>query len=83
MNPRKFNASDITLDNWEGIKKCRKKPIVVHCIQMNFPEGFEVETMEGIMSGKAGDFLIFGINGEKYPCDQEIFHKTYDIIEEE
>lgn len=80
---KSFNADDITLNNFEGIKKCRKKPIVVHCLQINFPEGFEVTTKEGKLKGKRGDYLMFGIQGEKYPCDKEIFEKTYDIIEEE
>lgn len=47
-----FNADEITLDNFEGIKKCKKRPIIVHCLQMNFPEGFEVTTKEGKLKGK-------------------------------
>lgn len=54
-----------------------KKPIAVKCIQIDEP--FEVETMEGIMQGKTGDWLIVGIHGEMYPIDKEIFEKTYDI----
>lgn len=76
----RFNADNITLNNFEGIKKCRKKPLTVNCVQLNFPEGFEVTTMEGVMKGKPGDFLMFGVNGEKYPCDKEIFEKSYEII---
>ena len=55
-----------------------KKPIPVQCIQLNEP--FTVETMEGPMQGKAGDFLIVGVRGEAYPCDKEIFEETYEII---
>lgn len=50
-----------------------KKPIPVKCIQLEEP--FEVETMEGIMQGKAGDWLIVGIHGEMYPIDKTIFEK--------
>jgi len=35
-----FNADPITLDNWEGFVKCRKKPI--HAVQMNFPGRREI-----------------------------------------
>ncbi len=78
-----FNADEITLDKLEekDIIKCRKKPIVVKAVQINFPGGFKVTTMEGVVFGKPGDYLMFGVNGEKYPCDKEIFEKTYDIIE--
>lgn len=61
-------------------KKALKKPIPVRCIQINEP--FEVETLEGVMKGKSGDWLMVGINGEMYPIADEIFRKTYDVIEE-
>jgi len=60
-------------------KKAVKKPIPVQCVQINEP--FEVETLEGVMNGKAGDWLMIGIHGEMYPIADEIFRKTYDIIE--
>lgn len=57
----------------------RKKPVMVEAIEMH--EGFTVETLEGVMTGNAGDFLITGVNGEHYPCKPDIFHKTYDFID--
>lgn len=60
-------------------KSAIKKPIPIQCIQINEP--FEVETMEGTMKGKPGDWLMVGINGEMYPCDQDIFIKTYALID--
>jgi hypothetical protein len=62
-------------------KKALKKPIPVKCIQIHEP--FEVQTIEGTMQGKPGDWLMVGVNGEMYPCADEIFKKTYDIITEE
>ena len=59
-------------------KKAMKKPIAISCAQIDEP--FEVETMEGILKGKKGDWLMIGIDGEMYPCDNEIFKKTYDIM---
>ncbi|MCZ4304043.1 hypothetical protein O4G98_04800 [Zoogloeaceae bacterium G21618-S1] len=55
-----------------------KKPIPLDVRRM--PEAFVVETMEGRMQGKAGDWLITGIDGEMYPCDAAIFAKTYDVV---
>ncbi len=57
----------------------KKKPIAIKCAQIHEP--FEVETMEGTMKGKAGDWLMIGVNGEKYACDDAIFKKTYDLCE--
>ena len=59
-------------------KKAMKKPIAIRCIQIDEP--FKVETLEGTMKGKKGDWLMIGVNGEMYPCDKAIFDKTYDIV---
>jgi len=61
-----------------AFKKAIKKPIAIHCYQMEEP--FEVETLEGVLQGKKGDWLMVGIQGELYPCDQEIFAKSYDLV---
>ena len=60
-------------------RKAVKKPIPIKCIQIDEP--FEVKTMEGLMKGKKGDWLMIGIHGEMYPCDQSIFNQTYELIE--
>jgi hypothetical protein len=60
-------------------KEAIKKPIPIKCVQIDEP--FEVESMEGIMRGKTGDWLMIGINGEKYVCDDGIFQKSYDIVD--
>jgi len=57
-----------------------KKPIPIKCKQIDEP--FTVQTMEGLMKGKKGDWLVVGIHGEMYPIDNDIFVKTYDLIEE-
>lgn len=54
-----------------------KKPIPVQCAKI--PEPFEVETMEGIMKGKSGDWLMVGVTGELYVCDDAIFKKSYQL----
>lgn len=59
-------------------KKCIKKPIIVKAYQMK--NEFKVKTKQGIVKGKAGDYIIEGIDKERYPCDKEVFEKTYDWI---
>ena len=58
--------------------KAVKKPIPIQCFQID--EDFEVETMEGVMKGKRGDWLMVGVSGEMYPCDKTIFEKTYSLL---
>lgn len=62
-------------------KKYRKRPIVIMAKRMR--ESFSVNTLEGKMVGNAGDFLIIGVQGEKYPCKKEVFMKTYEFVGEQ
>lgn len=43
-------------------------------------EPFEVETIEGVMSGKAGDYLAIGTAGEMYPIDAAVFEGSYERL---
>ena len=58
-------------------RRARKRPITVKAVQVDF--SFEVETLEGVMSGGPGDWLVMGIQGELYPCKDNIFRETYEI----
>lgn len=40
--------------------------------------GVYIETLEGKMLARYGDYIIKGVNGEFYPCKPDIFEKTYD-----
>jgi hypothetical protein len=40
-----------------------------------------VETLEGIIYASPGDWIITGINGERYPCKPDIFEATYEAVE--
>ena len=37
-----------------------------------------IDTLEGVMRGDYGDYIIKGVHGELYPCKPEIFHQTYE-----
>lgn len=40
-----------------------------------------IVTLEGEMRVKEGDYIICGVHGEYYPCDPDIFNKTYEKVE--
>lgn len=40
-----------------------------------------IKTLEGKMFISNGDYIITGINGERYPCKPDIFAKTYEPAE--
>jgi len=39
-----------------------------------------IKTMEGTMTAPRGSYIIKGVEGEIYPCDEAIFHKTYEKV---
>lgn len=57
----------------------RKRPIIVRAMQCC--ERREIETLEGTMVAEPGDWIITGINGERYPCKPDIFAATYEWVE--
>ncbi len=44
------------------------------------PPTIWIDTLEGRMTANAGDWIIKGVNGEFYPCRDEIFIKTYQEV---
>lgn len=47
------------------------------------PVWCEIKTLEGVMTARAGDYIIKGIRGELYPCKPDIFEKTYELVTED
>jgi hypothetical protein len=61
-------------------RKYRKKPVVITAYQTD--KEIDIETLEGVMHASTGDYIITGVNGEKYPCKPDIFEKTYELVED-
>ncbi|MBO6247678.1 MAG: hypothetical protein J6N54_02560 [Bacteroidales bacterium] len=60
------------------VKKYRKKPVIIEAYQTD--KELDIETLEGVMHASVGDYIITGVNGEKYPCKPDIFEKTYEEV---
>jgi len=58
-----------------GFHRYQKIPIEVIAKELKYD--LSVYTLEGVMQGKKGDFLVVGIEGETYPVKRSIFEKTY------
>jgi hypothetical protein len=41
-----------------------------------------IKTLEGPMQVSPGDWVITGVKGERYPCKPDIFHMTYEQVDE-
>lgn len=59
--------------------KFRKKPVIIDAIK-TYVE-VKIETLEGTMTANPGDYIVTGVNGEKYPVKPDIFWKTYEPVD--
>ena len=88
ISPKKVKTSSIstqrrismkvfdTYEKPQGLIPVQKIPVIVSAMKVEEP--FRVKSLEGdYAQGKPGDWLIHGIKGENYICDNDIFHKTY------
>ena len=48
---------------------------------MPVSHAWNIETLEGIMLARVGDWIIKGVAGEFYPCKPAIFAATYEAEE--
>jgi hypothetical protein len=45
------------------------------------PHYWQIDTLDGPLAVVAGDVIITGIKGERYPCKPDIFAATYEPVE--
>ncbi len=88
----KYRKKPIVIDAIQLTKRCSdvvvdfigKDNIVDYCLG-EFAEDecyIELNTLEGDMTAREYDWVIKGVNGEFYPCKDDIFKKTYDKVED-
>lgn len=79
--PIVIEAHELTKDCTDRIKKFIGVATEFHIIvsEAGF-HSISIETLEGTMKAHEGDFIIKGVNGELYPCKDEIFKKTYEEV---
>ncbi len=44
--------------------------------------GLLIPTLEGVMVGRRGDWIIRGVKSEFYPCKPDVFDATYGRVDE-
>lgn len=66
---------------WQGVNENK---IILHLDRIRHTKQVighvEIQTLEGVMRGEVGDWIIRGVNGEFYPCKPDIFEKTYEPV---
>lgn len=68
---------------WDGnniIELCREFPGFSDYYFFDINGDLNILTLEGNHITRIGDFIIRGVDGEFYPCKNDIFLKTYEIV---
>lgn len=59
--------------------------VILHCCdytRYTIDEAYcKIRTLEGMMIGNGGDYIIKGVAGELYPCKPDIFKETYEKVD--
>ena len=58
-----------------------RKRVPVYAYRYDGSEPLVIHTLEGDMTAMPGDWIITGIEGERYPCKPDIFQMTYEPVE--
>ena len=85
----KFRKKPVVIDAWiwneskETFKQigCRSMSSEGNTHYPDLLTNLRIETLEGTMSVRQGDYIIKGVHGEFYPCKPDIFNKTYEPVE--
>jgi hypothetical protein len=81
----KYRKKPIVIEafRWEGEECPDLKRIDVGRDELGCPRyNLEIPTLEGTLYASEGDWIIQGIQGEIYPCRDDIFRATYEPAEE-
>lgn len=80
MSKKKQVIVDNTNVRFFDYKEYRKLPSALDAVQMT--ESFTVVTTKGEkLFGKAGDYLVVGRRGCRYPVDKDIFEELHVEID--
>lgn len=81
---KKYRKKPVVIEAllWTGENKDAIKNFVKQDMYFSARGDLYICTLEGEMRAPPGDYIIKGVNGEFYPCDPEVFEKTYELVKE-
>ncbi|WP_422404554.1 hypothetical protein [Mammaliicoccus sp. JADD-157] len=81
--PVEVEVMQFTNENVDKILEWSNGKIILNESPMVFGDCLIIWTLEGNMKASYEDYIIKGVKGEFYPCKPDVFHKTYELLEEE
>ena len=81
----KYRKKPVVIEAMQYLREENIGACMDFCPVMKFCPGeneYAIETLEGKMMLTKGDYIIKGVKGEFYPCKPDIFHQTYEMVNE-
>ncbi|WP_121703366.1 hypothetical protein [Streptomyces sp. E5N298] len=80
--PVEIEARQLTPETVHDIKQWVGASARIHTdgVPLGAPVKLAIHTLEGVMLADFGDFIIQGVQGEFYPCREDIFRATYEAV---
>lgn len=83
-NPLEIEALQFTWESWNemwdfmegGSQGKPPNGVIENGVKLEL----KIPTLEGVMTASQGDYIIKGIDGEFYPCKEDIFLRTYSEV---
>ena len=60
---------------------CDGQTVSADCSGDGPPYAVRIDTLEGSMLAGRGDYVVCGVQGEFYPCREDIFAQTYEAVD--
>ncbi len=85
IEARQFDGNNgWQIENWSRDENDERKvigsPVLEPTEDTPTVSYLQIYTKNGIVTCGVGSYIIKGVDGEFYPCDEAIFIKTYDKI---
>lgn len=83
----KFRKKPVVIDavQFDGSIDCTAKIVALAGNQKTVLKAdhssITIDTLEGVMTARIGDWIIKGVQGEIYPCKPDIFRATYESVD--
>jgi hypothetical protein len=71
--------NDFQIANWSN-DSLYPSPVLEPSENNQSGSYLQIKTSEGVMTAIVGDWIIKGVKGEFYPCKNDVFLMTYDVV---
>lgn len=86
MNATKYRKKPVVIEAWLVTDDPDDNDALLEWLgdeaYLDDDDDIAIDTLEGTMTARTGDYIIRGVKGEFYPCKPDIFEATYEAVDQ-